>query len=52
MAAGHTHLARMAQKSPNAAPMLDLNALEKFVDALPIPAVVPWTATTAAFVRA
>ena len=40
LAAGHTHVARMAQKSPNAAPMLDLNALEKFVDALPIPEVV------------
>ncbi len=40
LAAGHTHVTRIAQRSPNAAPMLDLNKLEKFVDALPIPPVV------------
>jgi spore coat protein A len=40
IATGHTHLSHFAQSNPNAAPLLNVEKLEKFVDPLPIPPVI------------
>ena len=37
---GHTHLGHMPQSNPTGVPLLNVEKLEKFVDALPIPGVV------------
>jgi spore coat protein A len=40
LATGHTHLPHVMQANPTGVPLLDVEKLEKFVDALPIPAVI------------